>query len=52
VPIAKIGKKLIEFDREYSALFSGEIPQGQPELAKLSEEELAIHFTNVQRRYV
>lgn len=46
----KIGKKLIDFDEEYSALFSGEIPRGQPELAKLSEAALSDHFTEVQRR--
>lgn len=48
----QIGKKLIDFDEEYSSLFSGEIPRGQPELAKLSEDELAEHFAQVQRRFV
>ncbi|KAF9515892.1 hypothetical protein BS47DRAFT_728219 [Hydnum rufescens UP504] len=46
----KIGKRLIDFDEEYSALFSGEIPKSQPHLATLTEEERAVHFTNVQRR--
>lgn len=44
------GKQLIDFDAEYAALFSGEIPKNQPELAKLSAKELQDHFVEVQRR--
>ncbi|KDN46464.1 FAD/NAD(P)-binding domain-containing protein [Tilletiaria anomala UBC 951] len=44
------GKQLIDFDSEYAALFSNEIPKNQPELAKLSEDELKEHFIGVQRR--
>ena len=44
------GKQLIDFDSEYSALFSSEIPKGHPELAKLSPAELKDHFILVQRR--
>ncbi|PWN95263.1 hypothetical protein FA09DRAFT_332190 [Tilletiopsis washingtonensis] len=44
------GKQLIDFDEEYSALFSGEIPKSQPQLAKLSKEQLEEHFVEVQRR--
>lgn len=44
------GRKLIDFDAEYAALFSGEIPKGQPELAKMNEEERKQHFVEVQRR--
>lgn len=44
------GRRLIDFDAEYAALFSGEIPKGQPELARLSEEERKQHFVDVQRR--
>ena len=44
------GKQLIEFDAEYAALFSGEIPKSQPELAKLSDDERKRHFVEVQRR--
>ncbi|KAF8333044.1 FAD binding domain-containing protein [Cantharellus anzutake] len=46
----KIGKQLIDFDAEYAAIFSGEIPKNRPELAKLSAEELADYFLHVQRR--
>lgn len=46
----KTGKQLIDFDAEYAALFSGEIPKSTPELAGASEEKLKIHFFNVQRR--
>ncbi len=44
------GKQLIDFDSEYAALFSGEIPRNQPELAKLTKDELKEHFIVVQRR--
>ncbi|UZJ52413.1 hypothetical protein CBS101457_001733 [Exobasidium rhododendri] len=44
------GKQLIDFDSEYAALFSGEIPKSQPELAKLTKDELKEHFIEVQRR--
>lgn len=46
----KTGKQLIEFDAEYAALFSGEIPKSAPELANASEEKLKQHFFQVQRR--
>lgn len=46
----KTGKQLIDFDSEYSALFSGEIPKTTPELKGASAEELKVHFFNVQRR--
>jgi hypothetical protein len=49
--ISQIGKKLIDFDEEYAALFSGEIPKSQPHLATLTEEERVLHFANVQRQY-
>lgn len=45
-----IGKQLIDFDTEYSALFSGEVPKNSPEVAKMSKEELKQHFIQVQRR--
>lgn len=45
-----IGKQLIDFDAEYSALFSGEIPKSQPHLAKMSEKERGEYFIQVQRR--
>lgn len=44
------GKQLIDFDAEYAALFSGEIPKSQPHLAKMSDEERKQHFIEVQRR--
>jgi 2-polyprenyl-6-methoxyphenol hydroxylase-like FAD-dependent oxidoreductase len=44
------GRQLIDFDAEYAALFSGEIPKGQPELARMTEEERKQHFVEVQRR--
>ena len=44
------GKQLIEFDAEYSALFSGEIPKSQPHLKDLSAEQLKSYFVQVQRR--
>lgn len=44
------GKQLIEFDAEYAALFSGEIPKSQPELANMTEEQRKEHFIEVQRR--
>lgn len=44
------GKQLIEFDSEYAALFSGEIPKAHPELANMSEEDRKNHFVEVQRR--
>lgn len=46
----KTGKQLIDFDSEYAALFSGEIPKSAPELANASEEKLKQHFFQVQRR--
>lgn len=46
----KIGKQLIDFDSEYSALFSGEIPKNSPEVAKMTKEEVKAHFIQVQRR--
>lgn len=46
----RTGKQLIDFDAEYAALFSGEIPKSTPELIGASEERLKIHFFNVQRR--
>ncbi|CAD6940960.1 unnamed protein product [Tilletia controversa] len=44
------GKQLIDFDAEYSALFSGEIPKGKPELASYTPDQLQEHFVQVQRR--
>ncbi|KAK0519694.1 hypothetical protein OC834_007295 [Tilletia horrida] len=46
----RTGKQLIDFDAEYSALFSGEIPKNQPELARYTPEQLKKHFVQVQRR--
>lgn len=46
----KIGKQLIDFDEEYAALFSGEVPKSTPEVAKMSKEEVKQHFIEVQRR--
>ncbi|KAK0548437.1 hypothetical protein OC846_003739 [Tilletia horrida] len=46
----RTGKQLIDFDAEYSALFSGEIPKNQPELANYSPDQLKEHFVHVQRR--
>ncbi|PWN52054.1 FAD/NAD(P)-binding domain-containing protein [Violaceomyces palustris] len=44
------GKQLIEFDAEYSALFSGEIPKSQPEVANMTDEQKRHHFIEIQRR--
>ncbi|GAC73883.1 hypothetical protein PANT_9d00315 [Moesziomyces antarcticus T-34] len=44
------GKQLIDFDSEYSALFSGEVPKNTPEVATMSEAEKREHFINIQRR--
>ncbi|CAO1618189.1 unnamed protein product [Jaminaea pallidilutea] len=46
----KTGKKLIDFDAEYSALFSGEVPRSHPELAGASEEKMKEVFFNAQRQ--
>lgn len=46
----KIGKQLIDFDEEYAALFSGEVPRNSPEVAKMSKAEVKQHFIEVQRR--
>ncbi|KAE8255949.1 hypothetical protein A4X13_0g2865 [Tilletia indica] len=46
----RTGKQLIDFDAEYSALFSGEIPKSKPELARFTSEQLKEHFVQVQRR--
>ncbi|CAO1612932.1 unnamed protein product [Sympodiomycopsis kandeliae] len=46
----KTGKQLIDFDSEYAALFSGEIPKTAPELKGASAEQLKKHFFQVQRR--
>jgi 2-polyprenyl-6-methoxyphenol hydroxylase-like FAD-dependent oxidoreductase len=47
----KIGKQLIDFDEEYAALFSGEVPRHSPEVAKMSQAEVKQHFIAVQRRW-
>ena len=41
------GKQLIDFDSEYSALFSGEVPKNTPEVATMSEAEKRehVHFS-------
>jgi 2-polyprenyl-6-methoxyphenol hydroxylase-like FAD-dependent oxidoreductase len=44
------GKQLIDFDEEYAALFSGEVPKSKPELAQLSEKDRKLYFIEVQRR--
>lgn len=44
------GKQLIDFDAEYAALFSGEVPKNRPELANMSEQERQEYFIEVQRR--
>lgn len=46
----KIGKQLIDFDEEYAALFSGEVPRNSPEVAKMTKDEVKQHFIEVQRR--
>ncbi|KAJ9098329.1 hypothetical protein QFC19_006453 [Naganishia cerealis] len=46
----KIGKQLIDFDEEYAALFSGEVPKSTPEVANMTKEEVKEHFIQVQRR--
>jgi 2-polyprenyl-6-methoxyphenol hydroxylase-like FAD-dependent oxidoreductase len=46
----KIGKQLIDFDEEYAALFSGEVPKSTPEVANMTKEEVKKHFVEVQRR--
>ncbi|KAL9939774.1 hypothetical protein V8E36_001591 [Tilletia maclaganii] len=46
----KTGQQLIDFDAEYSALFSGEIPKNSPELARYTSEQLREHLVKVQRR--
>lgn len=48
----KIGKQLIDFDEEYAALFSGEVPRCSPEVANMTETEVKHHFIEVQRRLV
>ncbi|SOV01436.1 related to Phenol 2-monooxygenase [Ustilago sp. UG-2017a] len=44
------GKQLIDFDSEYSALFSGEVPKNTPEVATMTDAEKREHFINIQRR--
>ncbi|PWZ01371.1 FAD/NAD(P)-binding domain-containing protein [Testicularia cyperi] len=44
------GKQLIDFDSEYSALFSGEVPKNTPEVATMTEEQKREHFITIQRR--
>lgn len=44
------GKQLIEFDSEYSALFSGEVPKNTPEVATMTESQKRDHFIDIQRR--
>lgn len=44
------GKQLIDFDSEYSALFSGEVPKSKPEIANYTEDEKNAYFVEVQRR--
>ncbi|KAN0063049.1 hypothetical protein ACQY0O_004212 [Thecaphora frezii] len=44
------GKQLIDFDSEYSALFSGEVPKNTPEVAQMTEAEKREHFIRIQRR--
>lgn len=44
------GKQLIDFDEEYAALFSGEVPKSKPELAQLSGKDRKLYFIEVQRR--
>jgi len=46
----KIGKQLIDFDEEYAALFSGEVPRNSPEVANMTKEQVKEHFINVQRK--
>jgi 2-polyprenyl-6-methoxyphenol hydroxylase-like FAD-dependent oxidoreductase len=46
----KIGKQLIDFDEEYAALFSGEVPKNSPEVANMTKDEVKAHFVEVQRR--
>lgn len=46
----KIGKQLIDFDEEYAALFSGEVPRNSPEVALMTKEEVKNHFVAVQRK--
>ncbi|KAH8831186.1 FAD binding domain-containing protein [Flagelloscypha sp. PMI_526] len=46
----KVGKRLIDFDMEYSALFSGEIPKSTPEVANYTPDQLKLHFSNIQRQ--
>ncbi|EPQ28831.1 uncharacterized protein PFL1_03634 [Pseudozyma flocculosa PF-1] len=44
------GKQLIDFDSEYSALFSGEVPKNTPEVANMTEAQKREHFIDIQRR--
>jgi 2-polyprenyl-6-methoxyphenol hydroxylase-like FAD-dependent oxidoreductase len=46
----KIGKQLIDFDEEYAALFSGEVPKNTPEVATMTPDEVKAHFVAVQRK--
>lgn len=46
-----IGKQLVDFDSEYSALFSGETPKNSKgEYIKMNEKEREQYFIQVQRR--
>lgn len=45
-----IGKQLIDFDAEYSALFSGQVPKNASTLRKMTESERDAYFVSVQRK--